>query len=160
MERPKNVVATGDLPWHEEAHGPMRLRERWLAEAAGGGKIGTSLVELEPGAHSWPSHYHLANDEAVYVLAGSGTLRLGEKTIPIATGDYIAFPAGEPEAHHIMNDSSATLRYLAISTMLYPEVAYYADADKIGVRHGAPDDPKRLSLNFELKSAIDFWKGE
>src|SRR5438132_9848704 len=127
MERPKTVVASETLPWHEETHGPMRLRERWLAEAAGGVKLGTSLVELEPGARSWPGHYHLANDEAVYVLAGAGTLRLGEKKIPIAAGDYIAFPAGAPEAHQIVNDSSATLRYLAISTMLYPEVVHYGD---------------------------------
>jgi hypothetical protein len=40
---------------------------------AGGEKLGYSLYEVPLGRRAWPCHYHHANEEAIYVLYGSGT---------------------------------------------------------------------------------------
>src|SRR2546427_6927473 len=113
MERPKSVLATDSIPWAEENHGRNSWKRKRLGAAAGGTKIGTSLIELAPGKRSWPQHYHLANEEAVFVLEGEGTLRLGKQELAISAGDYIALPSGDPEqAHQIVHHSGAPLRYL------------------------------------------------
>lgn len=58
----------------------MKLRRKQLGNAAGGEQLGCSLYEMPPGQESWPYHYHTANEEAMYVLAGRGTLRLAGET--------------------------------------------------------------------------------
>jgi uncharacterized cupin superfamily protein len=34
---------------------------------------------VPPGRRAWPYHYHLENEEAIYVLEGLGTLRIDEE---------------------------------------------------------------------------------
>jgi uncharacterized cupin superfamily protein len=57
----------------------------------------------------WPippdAIYHLANEEAIYVLEGSGTLRIGGEQVRISKGTYVALPARAKSAHQIVNDS-------------------------------------------------------
>jgi len=118
--------------------GGFAFRRKRLGAAAGGKGIGLSWFELPPGKKAFPSHFHLANEEAMFILEGEGVLRLGEEELPLRAGDYFAFPPGPP-AHQVINRSQAPLRFLAFSTMLEPEVAVYPDSKKIGVlarRHG------------------------
>ena len=75
--------------------------------SAGGEKLGCSLYEVPPGRRAWPYHYHLANEEAIYVLEGSGTLRIGGEEIRVSQGDYVALPASAQAAHQLVNDSGA-----------------------------------------------------
>src|SRR3712207_7562539 len=64
-----NVVGEGDLQWSEKYHGEkFGYRRKSLGSAAGGDKLGCSLYEVPPGRRAWPYHYHLANEEAIYVL--------------------------------------------------------------------------------------------
>ncbi|SEU36571.1 cupin domain-containing protein [Stigmatella erecta] len=81
--------------------------------------------------------YHLANEEAIYVLAGQGSLRLGEETLPLKAGDYVALPAGPGTAHQLFNEGPEPLRYLALSTMQAPDIVMYPDSRKVGVFGGA-----------------------
>ena len=78
MANHPRVVGDGDLEWSEHSHGENfgSLRKQ-LGSSAGGEKLGCSLYEVPPGRRAWPYHYHLANEEAIYVLEGSGTLRIG-----------------------------------------------------------------------------------
>ena len=93
-----------DLDWGEQSHGEkFGYRRKQLGSAAGGERLGCSLYEVPPGRRAWPYHYHLANEEAVYVLDGSGSLRLGEREVALSRGDYVALPVGEAEAHQIIN---------------------------------------------------------
>jgi len=56
---------------------------------------------VPPGGRAWPYHYHLGKEEAIYVLIGSGTLRLGEREVTLSRGDYVGLPVEEAGAHQI-----------------------------------------------------------
>ena len=45
--------------------------------------------------------YHDANEKALYVLEGTGVVRLPDGEYPIGKGDYLAFPRG-PEGAHVV----------------------------------------------------------
>ena len=76
MTRPDNLVRTEDVPVEEIRGGEVsHMLYQRLGKASGGAQLGCSVVELPPGKRSWPYHYHLGNEEAVYVLDGSGTVR-------------------------------------------------------------------------------------
>ena len=160
MARPKNIVASAEVPLEEMARGEkfQSLRRR-LGLAAGGEKLGCSLYELPAGKAAFPLHAHLSNEEAVFVLAGEGVVRLVDAEHAIRAGDYLAFRPGG-EAHQIVNRSGAPLRFLAFSTMMYPEVATYPESRKLGV-YGGPAKADRRDLGvYKLASAVDYWEGE
>ncbi len=118
VDRP-NVVGDGDLEWDEQSHGEkFGYRRKQLGSAAGGEKLGCSLYEVPPGRRAWPYHYHLANEEAIYVLEGSGILRIGGEEVQVTKGDYVALPARSEAAHQLVNSSEAVLRYLCFSSMV------------------------------------------
>jgi uncharacterized cupin superfamily protein len=106
-----NVVGDQDVEWSEQYHGEkFGYQRKSLGSAAGGEKLGCSLYEVPPGRRAWPYHYHLANEEAIYVLEGSGTLRIGGDEIRVSGGDYVALPARAEGAHQLVNSSEAVLR--------------------------------------------------
>ena len=131
-------INESDLEWTDREEGDAAFRRKQLGEAAGGSDLGCSLYELPPDGRSWPYHYHAANEEAIYVLAGTGSLRHGDETTAIREGDYVAFPADELGGHRVINDSDGPLRYLALSTMNDPDVTVYPEMNKIGVFVGSP----------------------
>jgi uncharacterized cupin superfamily protein len=63
-------------------------------------QLGCRLVVVPPGKKAWPYHAHHVNEEMFFILAGSGTLRLGGEEHPVKAGDVIACPAGGPETAH------------------------------------------------------------
>jgi hypothetical protein len=73
-------------------------------------------------------------------------------------------PPGSDAAHQIVNDSSAALRYLAVSTMELPEVVESPDSGKVLVSAGT--HPSRATSSetirhiTRLKNAVDYWDGE
>jgi uncharacterized cupin superfamily protein len=162
--RHPNVVNIDELAPVQDPHGRFDPRERRLADAAGGRELGCSHVELAPGKVAWPFHHHLANEEAIYVLEGTGTARIGDASIEIRAGDYLAFPAGPAAAHQTINSGSGPLRYLCFSTMIPTDVVGYADSGKVGVRQWerGPDGVRRRVLreNFPAGTAVDYWTGE
>lgn len=77
-------VNESDLDWTDLDQGGMRIRRKQLGEAAGGEALGCSLYELPPGENAWPYHYHTANEEAIFVLSGTGTFHgADDETIAI-----------------------------------------------------------------------------
>ena len=73
-------INESDLDWDEHEGVDGDFRQKQLGAAAGSERLGCSLYELPPGAQPWSYHYHAANEEALYVLSGTGTLRLGGET--------------------------------------------------------------------------------
>jgi uncharacterized cupin superfamily protein len=160
MKKHPNVVSEHDLAWAELSRGRgFRYRRRILGEAAGGAKLGCSLYEIPPGASAFPLHFHTANEEAIYVLAGAGTLKLGDAQVALGAGDYVAMPAGAAHAHKLVNTSHAPLRYLCISTMIEVEVCGYPDSDKLGIGVG-PRRKRTIAATFRSGSAVDYYDGE
>ncbi|MFP9191043.1 cupin domain-containing protein [Natrialbaceae archaeon A-CW1-1] len=111
--------------------------QKRLSAATGGGRLGCSLYELPSGCQPWSYHYHAANEEALYVLSGTGTLRLGGETYTLEAGDYVPCPADATGAHCVVNDGDEPLRYLAMSTMTEPDLTVHPDIGKLGVYAGA-----------------------
>ncbi|MEM4782461.1 MAG: cupin domain-containing protein [Halalkalicoccus sp.] len=153
-------VNESDLEWGEIDRGDTRFRRKQLAEAAGGERIGCSLYELPAGRRAWPYHYHTGNEEAIYVLSGSGLLRGEDGRHDLEPDDYVALPVGEAGAHRVVNDSEEPLRYLVVSTMRDPDITVYPDADAIGVFAGSPPggrEARTVEGFFEREDARDIW---
>jgi uncharacterized cupin superfamily protein len=156
-------VNANDLDWKTVDRGESGWRRKRLADAANGDALGCSLYELPAGKRAWPYHYHTANEEAIYVLAGAGRIRLAGETEPVEAGDYVALPADERGAHRVVNDGDEPLRYLAVSTMTDPDVMVYPDSDKIGVYAGAaPGGSERRVVDafYRRDDDVDYWEGE
>jgi uncharacterized cupin superfamily protein len=157
MTRPPNVVHQEQVPVTHQSHGErFEFLRRQLGMAAGGKKIGTSLVELPPGKRSWPFHAHFANEEAIFILEGEGVVRLPSGETPVRAGHYIVFPVGPEHAHQMINRSNAPLRYLVLSTMSPVEMADYPDTGKVAMLAMGPPVVRRFGY---LKEA-DYWDGE
>ena len=163
--RHPHIVHVDSVTWEHEAHGRRFEHQRKrLGRVAGGVQIGASLFRLLPGKVAFPAHFHHGNEEAIFVLGGSGTIRIGAGEHPVAAGDYIALPAGTGEAHQMRNASRAPLEYLCISTMRQPEISEYPDSGKLGVFTGvAPggETPRRRLYGFYMqRGKVDYYQGE
>jgi uncharacterized cupin superfamily protein len=141
----------------------VQFRRERLGDSADGERLGTALYELPARKKAWPSHWHTANEEALYVLAGEGSLRYDDQILSLEPGDYVALPTRE-HAHRVVNDSEATLRYLGVSELREPDVLGYPDSEKVGVYAGTPpggDESERvLSGFFREDDAVTFREGE
>jgi uncharacterized cupin superfamily protein len=156
-------VNDDDVDVETTERGETYFERKRLGAAAGGEAIGCSLYELPAGRRAWPYHYHEGNEEAVFVLAGEGTIRLDGDSHPLQEGDYVALPAGEGSAHRVINDSDDVLRYLVVSTMNDPDVTVYPDSGKVGVYAGAPPGDRgdrTVSGYFRRDEDVDYWDGE
>lgn len=165
MDVTASVIHEDDLDWIEPAQSPaFRSRRKKLGAAAGARMLGASIYELPPGASAFPYHYHCANEELIYILAGEGTLRLGDEKVPVRTGSFVAMPPGAAYAHRLYNTSNAPLKYLCVSTMIDPEVGVYPDSHKVGVMVGsAPGgDPAKRTLAgvYRQASGVGYYDGE
>ena len=166
MKKPRGAhhVVSDELEWEpHDSGGRSRFRRRRLSERAGAAMLGCSELEIPPGQRAWPYHWHTANEEALYVLAGEGELRTPAGTRPLRAGDYAAFPRGDAGAHEIRNTGDAPLRFLCMSTMIEPEITYMPDSGKYGLFAGsAPGgDPDARSLSrFVRVEDAPYYDGE
>ncbi len=131
----------------------------------GARKLGYNVTIVPPGKSAYPYHAHYTNEEMFFVLQGAGEVRIGPDTFPIRTGDFIACPPGGPEsAHQIRNTGDEELRFLAVSTLLSPEVNEYPDSGKFGVYADIPSDEdggvKYFSYQGRESTNLDYWDGE
>lgn len=165
MTEHPNVASTGDLEWSEQSHGDrFGYQRKQLGAAAGGEKIGCSLYEAPSGKKAFPRHYHLTNEEAIYILEGRGTLRIGDGEVILSRGDYMALPAGEAWAHQVVNDSQGPLRYLCFSTMAEPDIMVYPDSEKVGIFGGAAPGGRKAKRTFSkflsTEAEVGYYEGE
>lgn len=99
-------------------------RAAQLAAHAGAHRLGATLYELDPGAATSPLHFHHGNEELLFVLTGTPTLRTDLETErPLAPGEVVAFPAGRSGTHQVLNRTDAAVRVLICSTKQLPELA-------------------------------------
>jgi len=157
------ILNLADAPTHAGSHGE-HFAFSWTALAAplGARSIGANVTRVPPGKAAFPLHHHQANEEHFFVLSGHGTLRVGDRTYPVRPHDYIVSPAGGPDtAHQFVNTGHEDLVYLALSTMVVPDVIGYPDSGKTGVRIGSGQDPgARFLVEDRTKAAIGYWDGE
>ncbi len=162
--RHPNVINHDELDPKEVKQGKHHYVTRRLGIPAGAQQLGATLTEIPPGKISYPLHFHCANEEAVYVISGKGTARIGDTRVPVRAGDWISYPVGPAHAHQMINDSDAPLVYLALSTGHKCEVVGYPDSKKIG--SAATPAGGTFQTNpwiFQLSrqgETLDYWDGE
>lgn len=119
-----------DNPIHPERF--QATYERRLARSVGLTQFGVNLVDLGPGSYSSLRHWHETEDEFVYVVAGTLVLIDDTGEHVLEAGSFVGFPAGERNAHHLVNRSSDTASYLVVGTRNPgQDVVHYPD-DGIG----------------------------
>lgn len=159
----KPIVNLTDAPvTHGQSGERFEYRMSELAESLGSKSIGANVTHVPPGKAAFPIHHHYANEEHFFILRGTGVLRFGAENYPVKPDDYIFTPPGGPElAHQLINTGDEDLVYLAISTMVIPEVVGYPDSDKTGVRAmpRGSEVPRFLIANAR-KNEVDYWDGE
>ncbi|MDG5821082.1 cupin domain-containing protein [Natronococcus sp. A-GB7] len=156
-----NAIDEADLEWTEYDRGSSRFRRKQLSSAVDATDLGCSLYELPAGERSWPYHYHTANEEAIFVLAGEGILRCERGELPLEDGVFAALPANEDGGHQIVNDSDGVLRYLMVSTMTEPDVTVYPEMNKFGVFVDSPpggEGERSLHGYYRLDEDVEYWE--
>lgn len=136
-----------------------------ITDSIGGGKLGCSVYKVPPGKKAWPYHSHHANEELYLILEGAGIYRYGNEEYQIRAGDImVAPPGGTDQAHQILNNSEANLRYIAVSTMESPDIMEYPDSEKFGVFAGAAPGGDASSRTFShfgrTEDAVGYWEDE
>lgn len=113
----------------------------WLTEAGGLSQFGAQIEVLQPGCISSLKHWHSAEDELVYVLAGEITVVEGLTETLLQAGSVATFKAGVPLGHYLENRSSAPTRCLVVGTRAAVDRISYPDHDRLCLRDRAlPDD--------------------
>lgn len=156
-DAPPKPFSSLDIPWTEWSDAPrFALRYRHLSRAAIGEdyRVGVAIEELGPGKQSSPAHYHIFEEEHVYILEGALTVRIGADTYDMKAGDYVCFPAGQTAGHCLINDSGAICRYVIVGERNPNEVVVYTDSRKVLVRALG-----RRAI-FDLAATRGYWDGE
>jgi uncharacterized cupin superfamily protein len=111
------------MEWDAELPAPSSLRARRVGAHAGAKRLGATLYEIDPGGAISPYHVHHANEELLFVVAGSPSVRTPDGVQSLGPGDTLSFPAGPDGAHRVFNASEEPVQVLLVSTMVFPEVA-------------------------------------
>jgi uncharacterized cupin superfamily protein len=135
----KVEVSTGyPEPYRSVVAGRSRQR---LGNAVGLDQFGVNLTRLKPGAQSAQRHWHIAEDELVYVVEGTLVLcEDGGETV-LQAGDAAGFKAGVANGHCLINRSGADAVYLEIGTRAardeasYPDIDLHVRKDETGLRY-------------------------
>jgi uncharacterized cupin superfamily protein len=154
---PPKPFSSRDVAWTESSEAPrFEVRYRHLSRAALGEdyRVGVAIEELAPGRQSSPAHYHIFEEEHVYLLEGTLTVRIGSEAFGMTAGDYVCFPAGRKAGHCLVNSSGATCRYLIVGERNPNEVVVYTDSRKVLVRALG-----RRAI-FDLAATRGYWDGE
>lgn len=108
--------------------------KRALGDKLGLTQFGVNLTTLEPGAMSAQRHWHVSEDEFVYVVSGTLTLVTNAGEQVLEPGMAAGFPRGEPNGHQLINRSTQPATYLEVGTRSKDEDATYPDIDLVGIK--------------------------
>jgi uncharacterized cupin superfamily protein len=140
------------VPWETYGRGERYgVRFRQLGDYGGGTRVGVCLEELAPGKQAYPAHYHMLEEEHLFVLEGALTVRLGDERHPMKAGDYVCFPAGQRVGHAVINESETVCRYLIIGERNPADVVIYPDSGRVGVR--------LTGEGYRRSATMDYWEG-
>ncbi|WP_374486163.1 cupin domain-containing protein [Zoogloea sp.] len=113
----------------------MNGREkRPLGDLFGLGNFGVNLVRMAPGAVSALRHAHSRQDEFIYVLSGTPTLRTDQGETRLEPGMCAGFRAGSGDAHCLVNLSEEEVVYLEVGDRSEGDAVSYPDDDLQALR--------------------------
>ena len=162
--RHPNIANVDEIPATEATKGTRyALERRSLAREAGGRDLGCTWYRVPAGKTAVPHHYHCLTEEAIFILEGEGTLRLGDDQLPVRSGDWISLRTGPAHPHQLLNTSSQPLTYLCVSTQVSADVVGYPDSKKIAaLASSSPsyDSSRWVRGIFREASGVDYFDGE
>jgi uncharacterized cupin superfamily protein len=88
---------------------------RRLAPATGLTDFGVSEVTLDPGAWSSQRHWHDGEDEFLVMVEGEAVLVEDDGRTVMRPGDLAAWPKGDTNGHHLINESDTPCRFIVFS---------------------------------------------
>lgn len=153
---PSKPISSLDVAWKEWSEVPrIGVRYRHLSRAAMGEdyRVGVAIQELAPGKQSSPAHYHIFEEEHVYILEGALTVRIGADTYEMKAGGYVCFPAGQTAGHCLVNNSDAACRFVIVGERNPNDITVYTDSNKVMV--SALGD-----AILDLTARRGYWDGE
>lgn len=139
---------------HREAPAGFESSTAEIDVAIGAEHLRGQLVEVSPGAKSYPYHWEAGKEEWMLVLTGTPTIRTPEGEQELRTGDLACFPIGPEGAHQVLNHGTEPSRVIFLSDATTPNVVVYPDSGKVGIRTAD------LRLNFLEDGAVPYWTGE
>ncbi|HTV79193.1 MAG TPA: cupin domain-containing protein [Steroidobacteraceae bacterium] len=125
---PFNIDA---VPWNRL---PGSTAFKRLGRFGGGSQVGVGLDILKPGQTSNRFHYHLREEEHVFILKGSATLVLGSRTYVMGERDYCCFPAGQQAGHHLRNHTRENCVFMTIGDNHPDDIACFPNTGKARIR--------------------------
>jgi uncharacterized cupin superfamily protein len=128
--RPEWIVHRDDVPADTVERPGRGYCSRRLGEAATARTTGLRHVTIAPGRHGVPRHCHGAEEELFVLLAGTGTVRIGDEAAPVCAGHVVSRPAGTGLAHAFQAGPDG-LEYLAYGQREPNDVVYYPDSGKV-----------------------------
>ena len=130
------MIGTTYPPPYDE---PCRARERTrLGDAAGLTQFGVNLLRLPPGSWSAQRHWHVGEDEFVYVVSGEVVLVTDAGDEVLHAGDCAGFKAGDENGHCLQNRSNTDATVLEVGTRVAGgDTAYYPECDMVAVGGGS-----------------------
>lgn len=135
--KPNVPINRNDVAWEtSENNGAVAMRWKHLTRAGGGPpyKVAFVIEILMPNQKSAAAHWHTLEEEHVYIIEGTLTVRVGDAHHIMIAGDYIRFPAGEPTEHVLFNHSDAPCKYILVGEKNDHDVCYYPDSNKVQIR--------------------------
>jgi len=138
------------VPWVEATRGArFGLAYQHLSKFGGGSQVGVAMEVLPPGKQANQAHYHLLEEEHVFVLEGSLTLRLGDKAYEMSAGHYVCFPAGQRVGHALVNHTDQPCRYLVLGSSHPHDVSVHTDTGRVSV--------KLMGEGYRQSAAMGYW---
>lgn len=140
---------------HKKEHHKYEYYKKSLISKNEANQCCISVYEVPPGKAAYPYHFHTMNEEAFYILEGSGKLINPNGEFLVSKGDFMFFPADETGAHMLVNTSDTEmLVYIDFDTKNPIDVAFYPNSDKIGI-YG-----KNIDKIFKVASEVEYYDGE
>ena len=131
-----------------------------LGAQAGAKGIGCGHFRVPAGKTGVPLHAHHVNEEAMFILDGEGTLRLGTERILVRAGDWIALPPGEAHAHQLLADRGVEIAYLCMSTMTPADIVTYPDSKKLLAAVGGFGQTSLRKMFWQKDGDVPYFAGE
>ena len=127
-----------------------QVQGRWyrrLAPASGLSEFGASHAVLKPGAWSSQRHWHDSEDELLVMISGEAVLVEDAGRTMLRPGDICAWPKGNTNGHHLINESDKDCCFVVIGGGTrtgggYSDIDMMFSADAYFTKDGRPFDAK------------------
>jgi len=120
-----------DVPWRRL---PGSTTFKRLGRFGGGTQVGVGIDVLKPGQYSNQFHYHLREEEHIFILKGSATLFLGSSRYLMQERGYCCFPAGQRAGHHLFNHTDENCVFMTIGDNKSDDIACFPKSGKARIK--------------------------